>query len=134
MILQGRGDSRAALPLFEEAARRLAEAYGENTVQAALGEYLLGKCLMSLSRPGDALPHFERSLELRRTLAAPPMLVAEASFALAGALHDVPGQRARADQLAQRALALFEGEGASAADETRSVREWIAAHPGPSGG
>ncbi|HTV22909.1 MAG TPA: serine/threonine-protein kinase [Polyangiaceae bacterium] len=134
MILQGRGDSRAALPLFEEAARRLAEAYGERTVQAALGEYLLGKCLMSLSRPSDALPHFERSLELRRSLAAPPMLVAEASLALADALWSVPAQRSRAYQLAQRALTLFEGEAASAVDEASSVREWLAAHVSPEHG
>jgi serine/threonine protein kinase len=126
MILQGRGDAKAALPLFEEAARRLSEAYGARTVQAALGEYLLGQCLMSLNRPDDALLHLERSLELRRTLAAPPMLVAEASFAVAAALWSVPEQRPRARELAQQALGLFEGEGEAAREEARGVREWIA--------
>jgi serine/threonine protein kinase len=126
MIVQGRGDAQAALPLFEEAARRLSEAYGERTVQAALGEYLLGNCLLSLNRPADALGHLTRSLELRRTLAAPRMLVAEASFAVAEASWSVPGQRARARQLAQQALALFEGEGSSAVEEARRGRGWIA--------
>jgi tetratricopeptide (TPR) repeat protein len=127
MIVQGRGDAKAALPLFEEAAQRLSEVYGARTVQAALGEYLLGQCLMSLSRPGDALVHLERSLELRRTLAAPAMLVAEASFAVARALWSMPARRPRALELAEQALALFEAQGDSAADEARGVREWLAA-------
>lgn len=131
MIVQGRGDPQAALPLFELAAERLAAAYGERTGQAALGQYLLGECLMRLGRVDEARPHLERALELRRAIAMPPLYVAEASFALAQALWSVPAERRRAHELAQQALPLFRAEGETGVAEARQIEAWLGAHPSP---
>ncbi len=131
MIVQGRGDPLAALPLFQLAAERLAAAYGERTGQAALGQYLLGECLMRLGRVAEALPHLERALELRRAIAMPPFYVAEASFALAKALWSVPAERRRAHDLAEQALPLFRAEGETGAAEASEIEAWLRAHTSP---
>ena len=124
-LLAARGDLAAALPVFEESARRLAAAYGSSTVQASQGELYLGNCLVGLGRSSEALPHLERALELRRTLQGPPRSRAEAASALAEALWTLPRRRAQALELARQALALYRGDGLRSADDAERVQRWL---------
>jgi serine/threonine protein kinase len=125
MLLAARGDLSAALPVFEESARRLAAAYGGSTVQASQGELYLGNCLVGLGRTSEALPHLERALELRRTLQGPPRSRAEAAIALAEALWTLPRRRAQSLELGRQALALYRGDGPRSADDAQRVERWL---------
>jgi eukaryotic-like serine/threonine-protein kinase len=129
LILQGRGDLEGALPFLERAAERLAAAYGLESMQASLGQYLLGNCLWNLGRAREAVAHLTRALELRRNARAPARSIAEAAFGLADALWPEPAERARSSELAREALALFQADGQSSIEDCKRVAAWLDAHP-----
>jgi tetratricopeptide (TPR) repeat protein len=128
-ILVMRGDYRAALPLFEEGARRMAAAYGAETSQASYAIQELGQCLAKLGETGDALHFLEQALELRRRVRAQPDWIAESAFAVAEQLWRMPAERQRAGQLANEALGIYQSGGEKWSEEAQRVSEWLGSHP-----
>jgi tetratricopeptide (TPR) repeat protein/predicted Ser/Thr protein kinase len=128
-ILSVRGDCRAAIPFFEESARRMAAVYGERSSQASDGPHDLGECLVRLGESAAAIPHLEHALELRRENRVKPDWIARSAFLLAEALWGMPAERARARQLAEEALAIYQNAGENLAEESQRVSAWLEARP-----
>jgi eukaryotic-like serine/threonine-protein kinase len=78
-------------------------------------------------RAGDALPPLERALRIRQAHEADPGVVADTRFALARALWDAGGDRARARRLAQAARDVYERV-TSNPRPALEARAWLAQH------
>ncbi|HEY4119866.1 MAG TPA: serine/threonine-protein kinase [Byssovorax sp.] len=87
----------------------------------------LGLADLGLGKAGDAAPILERALRLREGH-APPRLLAEARFALARALVDAGGDRARSIALAKDAADGYASAGRAFGQERADVAAWLAAH------
>jgi tetratricopeptide (TPR) repeat protein len=83
---------------------------------------------LALRQPARAVPLLEAGVAMLSRPGANPMNQAEARFALARALWDSGGARARALTLAAAAREGYAALGAGLADPRREVERWIASH------
>ncbi|MCA9714054.1 MAG: tetratricopeptide repeat protein, partial [Myxococcales bacterium] len=116
--------------LFERAVASAERGLGPDHVRVSDPLLGLGRALLGLDAGGDALPHLERALTLRRDNASTSESIAVTSFALARALWDAPADggrdRARAERLADSARVSFEAAGES--QDLDDVLRWRAEH------
>jgi len=89
----------------------------------------IGRAEVGLGRARDAIPVLERALALRVAAGRDPVDVAETRFALARALWDGGGDRARAHALATEARAAYAG-GRGATDRAE-IDAWLRRHAKP---
>ncbi|HTV19667.1 MAG TPA: tetratricopeptide repeat protein, partial [Polyangiaceae bacterium] len=85
----------------------------------------LGVCLAATKEYGEGIAYLERALANRRRAKDPA--VAEAAFALAKVLWDVPRERARALALAEEARSLWQADAAERS--IAKVDAWLGEHP-----
>jgi tetratricopeptide (TPR) repeat protein len=121
------GLATEALPAFRDALWRWEAHVGTDHQNLAFPTTGIGRALLALDRPQEAVAPLERALRLRDPAHADPELVAETQFALAQALAASSGDRGRAVSLASSALATYRRgpQGARAA----VVDAWLTAHP-----
>ncbi len=113
------------LPLAETTERQLGPSH------PSLGDVLdqLGSVRLRLRQPRLALAPLERALTLRTFRPGDPRGLANTRFALAQALWDSGGDRRRAVELAELALAV--PQRAIDVAEVEQMRRWVKAHPAP---
>jgi tetratricopeptide (TPR) repeat protein len=87
----------------------------------------MGVAYWKSGHAADAIALLERALAIREAHEPDPATVAETRFALAGALWDSGGDRARARRLAIAALNAYQRPPASDA-KAREVTAWLSAH------
>jgi tetratricopeptide (TPR) repeat protein len=118
------GRAKEAIPVFEDAVKRL-QGTGPESPILAYPLTGLGQAYLALGRPVDARPVLEHAWRLRETVDI-PVDAAETRFALARALWDTGGDRARARGLAVAARDAYAH--ASDAEHARGVDTWLATH------
>jgi tetratricopeptide (TPR) repeat protein/tRNA A-37 threonylcarbamoyl transferase component Bud32 len=116
-----------ALAHAQEAVRILQNTIDERSPQLTHALVEVGRAQLGLHAAHNALPILKRAVELRRDGDAAPSEMAEAEFLLARALWET-GERARAHELADQALARLESSKTGhAKDLGDAVRAWLAA-------
>jgi tetratricopeptide (TPR) repeat protein/predicted Ser/Thr protein kinase len=127
-ILNTLGRPREAIPVFQRTLEVM-EASDIDPSSAWLPYPLtgMGQSLLALGRPGEAVGPLERALVIRDRIETFPLPRGETRFALARALWDSGGDRARARALAKSARAEYESA-TSAAKTVAEIDAWLAAH------
>ena len=90
---------------------------------------LEGEILMAQHSPGRAIPLLERSAALRDAGRVAPELRGASTFGLARALWQAGRDRARACELAVRALGLYREQPKGFEAQVAEIEAWIARHP-----
>ena len=123
------GRAEEAVPVLRDAAARWAAQAGATHPNLGYPLTALGRALAALGEPREAAEVLGRALTLRVRGETNQPLVAETRFALAQALWDAGGDRARARALATGAHERY----AHDRDDTRATRvaDWLAAHGRP---
>jgi hypothetical protein len=83
----------------------------------------MGRALVALGRPKEAIPPLERALALRDPKESDPTDVAETQFGLAQALRDAGANARRARSLATASRDAYRHAGRE--KEARAVDEWL---------
>jgi serine/threonine protein kinase/tetratricopeptide (TPR) repeat protein len=127
--LNCRGESLFGLGRLPEARETFDEALRIEQSERSLAYPLtgLGRVRIAQGEPGAAIAPLERALRIRDAQENDPTFVAETRFALAKALWDSGGDRARAVSLARTAKDKYAAEQASS--ELGEVDAWLASHP-----
>jgi tetratricopeptide (TPR) repeat protein/tRNA A-37 threonylcarbamoyl transferase component Bud32 len=102
--------------------------YGAESSNLAYPLTGLGLSYLADHLPAAAVPPLERAHRIRRAHESDPRLLAETEFALARALWDAGGDRARAVHLAESAEKLCgdkPGVGARAAERAAEIDRWL---------
>ncbi len=124
------GNCDRALDHYVEALQVYEEVLGPDHPNVAYALVGIGVCKLTLGVARQAVPLFERALQLRRASDLDPSEVAEAEFGLARARW-ATGQRQQARELALRARATYGKAGDKESEEYAEVEAWITSH-GPS--
>ena len=124
------GRAPEAIPSFKDALARWEPQLGAD--HPFLGYPLtgIGIAYWKSGRSGDALPPLERALRIREAGEHDPATVAETRVALARALWDAGGNRARARRLAEGARDTYDRLRSNARPAVE-VRAWLTTHPAP---
>jgi tetratricopeptide (TPR) repeat protein len=132
VALRESGQPDEALQLHLEAVRGYERTHARDDGWAVEPLLDLGKDLLALRRPAEAVAPLERAL--RQALTADD-LQAHTQLALARALWDARGDRARAQKLAAQALATFRDLDERRGSYYRAYRldaeRWISGHQRP---
>ena len=97
-----------------EALRIFSTELGQDHPNVAHAEARIGAILLDSGRAGDALPHLERSLQIRRTRVGDQMLLGQSELFVARALIAAGRSPDRALGLAEAARERFRGAGEEA--------------------
>ncbi len=116
----------AAIAAFQRAGRIIAKAFGDDHVVMAHVWYGLGQAELARGRAGVAVTWLEQAVTRRTGVELDRNELAEAEFALAQALVAASGERPRARQLAERAIAAWSELGAGFTDERAAAVAWLA--------
>ena len=123
------GRHAEALAAFERAVALYDRKFGRDYADAADPLLGVGESLLALKRPREAVPPLERALALAEHGDGDPETAASVRSALARALWDGAGNKARARQLAEQALEeLAKGTTPLLRKEADAARKWLAAH------
>jgi len=121
------GKAADAIPLFLDALGRWEPQLGPDHSYLAYPLTGLGVAQSKLGRFAEAVPPLERALRIREAHEPNQLQVADTRFALARALWDSGGDRARAVRLAEAARRFYDG-GESTPPAAAETRAWLAAH------
>ena len=124
--LQGKYDEAEAwcqrtIPAFER-------AFGQSHTFLAAAVSCVAQTEVDRKRPARALPWLERAKKIWDAHPGGDPNAYAVDFALARALWDTSGDRARARALALRARERFAATGAKGAPHVREIDAWLAAH------
>ncbi|MEX1362081.1 MAG: serine/threonine-protein kinase [Nannocystaceae bacterium] len=131
-LLHAQGRHEQAEEEFRRSLRDKQAAMGDDHPSTAYTRVSLAQLLLDRDRPGEALDVAERAwvVDQRNDVAAEQR--ARAAFVLARALWATrQEQRARAYELAERALADSDGVGEAASVEHAELRAWLKLHRDP---
>jgi tetratricopeptide (TPR) repeat protein len=115
-----------ALPLYQQALAIQQRGLPPDQFDFAPVLIGLGECQLELGRPAEALAPLERAIKIAEPTQKPSDL-ARPRFALARALWDSGGDRARATDLAKQARAAFAAEGPNEKRRMARIRAWFTA-------
>ncbi len=121
------GRHEEALAEIRASLRGVEAFFGPEHVYASLPLQALGALLVDSGRPAEALPPLERALAIRERQPVPRGWLDESRFALARALWESGGDRARALRLARQAAAGFAALGEAEKTNHAEVEAWLAA-------
>jgi tetratricopeptide (TPR) repeat protein len=134
MHMSNRGEILNALGRFDEARDLFTSALGVWTKELPrdhpyFGDSLtgIGESYLGQSSPAKAVAPLEQALAIREKNGADTLEIGETRFALARALWDGGGDRARAERLSRSAQAAF-AERPSFSDKAAAVDAWLAKH------
>jgi tetratricopeptide (TPR) repeat protein/predicted Ser/Thr protein kinase len=117
----------------QERAREILEAtVGPKHPALILVQTELGKALLGLERPAEAIPELERALALFDEFGGDPLTLPDIRFTLARALWDANARegRARARALALLAVDSYTQAGPASAEALAEVEAWLAQRDG----
>jgi tetratricopeptide (TPR) repeat protein len=127
-VLVALGRAREAVPIFEHALELWPAGEKGDQMFVAFPLTGLGQAHLALGQPARALAPLERALRLREG-GNDPAPLSETRFALARALWDSRGDRARARRLAEEARAAdARAAGPEAKAEAERIDAWLASH------
>lgn len=129
--LRRQGDWEAARTSAERALAIQNDQLDPNSPEIATSTYQLGRALLGLGEATEALPHLERSVAIYDAQAGTQQLEATARHWLARAIVEADGNRTRARELAERALAQLEEGGDVWQEERSELATWIGAQRWP---
>ena len=127
-VREDQGDCARALPFYREALGRFITTYGAGAARVADVHARLGACSLATGQRSEALTALQHVVEIRREKGDAPNAIAKAAFELGKALmtgEPRAAERARALELAQEALALWQQDGVT--EKAREVEQWLAA-------
>jgi tetratricopeptide (TPR) repeat protein len=120
------GHAADAERAFARAMKAYEKAFGKEHAQLLPALTGLGRAELALGNPALALPPLERAVALIDKYPGGPSEDAEALFALARALVQSGGDRARARGLATHARGLYESVAPRGAEQRSQVERWLA--------
>ncbi|MCA9637988.1 MAG: tetratricopeptide repeat protein, partial [Myxococcales bacterium] len=120
LTLSAVGDHEGALEAFRRALALVERTLGEGSSEAVFPNLGIGRALVELGRPDEALVHLERARAIG-IFSGQKSLPHEIDYERARALW-ATGERAEAIELARSAAAFFSEA------ECSDAREWLAAH------
>ena len=121
-----RGDYARALEVCRRALVIEAPSLGQDHPDLAYNLTCSGEALLGLGRAGEALEPIARALRLREQHEVDLAERGRTRFAMARALRDTGGDRARARQLASAARDDYADAGAHTAKQRAAVEQWLA--------
>ena len=124
------GRCAQAVPIAERGLAVAEAAFSSAHVQTAEALRALGAARLGAHDAAHAVPPLERAYALYRGIETAPSERAECAFALARALWDAGGDRARAVELAEEARKLDAAAGPQTARALEDVERWRGAHRG----
>ncbi|HUJ63301.1 MAG TPA: tetratricopeptide repeat protein, partial [Kofleriaceae bacterium] len=117
-----------ALASAQRAQAALEHSMGASSPIVGFALYDVARCQTALGRPADAIPPLERAISLTDPNSNDPDNLASYQFALAQALWDSHGDRARARELARTSFATLTEIGDAVKGPRAEVGAWLATH------
>jgi tetratricopeptide (TPR) repeat protein len=116
----------AAVAVYRRAAAISEKVVGPEHPHTAEDLGGLGIALLEEKRAAEALPVLERAVAIGERAQAEPVSLAKSRFALARALWQSGGDRARAVALARAAQKILETSGERQAPDVEQINRWLA--------
>lgn len=124
-IRRQQGRREEALQAFSDSLE-LSEQLGLRDFRLPIYRSRLGRLLVELGRPGEAVRVLEQASAEMEELQGDPLDVARTHFYLAQALEAAGRQPGRSEDLARRAREVFRGLGERAEGDVQEVDAWLA--------
>jgi tetratricopeptide (TPR) repeat protein/tRNA A-37 threonylcarbamoyl transferase component Bud32 len=129
-ILAADGKFDKALTAYEEAKRIWAREFGPDNPLIAYALTGIGRSLIELDKPREAMPLLERALALRERLDQDSGRLGETEFALARALAATHPQSQQSVVLAHKALDHYR-EASSSSQTLKGIEAWLRKRDAP---
>ncbi|MCA9705131.1 MAG: tetratricopeptide repeat protein [Myxococcales bacterium] len=127
MAYSNDGELDQAEALLHESIEVLEQTLGPDHVDLALSLAELARVHARREQHAEAIPLFERAMDLRKAAGGEPLELADTEYGLGLSLWE-QGQRARARALIGEARGLYEQAGGERLARVEEIDAWLAAH------
>jgi serine/threonine-protein kinase len=118
-----------ALEHFRQLLKNDEQVFGKQNRYICDGEIGIGRALLDLNRPKEALLYIQRAYKIQKSIQGDPIDLAEVEFALARALWDTNQDKKKALELAQSAYKIYtDNPRYSQRDQLSTVKKWLGRH------